>query len=484
MKAIIIGAGVSGLAAGSYLRMNGIDAEIFEMHNISGGVCTSWKREEYLFDHCLHWVMGINKKSSMYPYYKDFGVLDEIEFHQADIVRKIILDDKIFNVYTDANKLEEELINFFPNEKKAIKTLIKKIIFFSGFYPPMDADFAKIRVSDILKMIPFIPSLLKLMRISIKDYLGKTIKNDDLRNLIFKMFPIGTMPAIMTIISKAYYHRKEGGYPIGGSLNFARIIEKKFLNLGGKINFNKKVKKIIIENNKAIGIETSDGEKYFSDIVISASDAKEVLFDMLEGKYLTSIHKKMFGSPSLWPPLICISIGVDMDFSNEAEIVNFKTKNKITINNKSVEWLGFFNFSRDKHFAPSGKSVIEIQIETDYHYWKNLYDNNKVKYENEKKAILDFCVEEIENLYSGFKNKIEATDVATPVTWENYTGNWQGSFEGWLPNIKIFGKGLPKKLPGLKNFYMTGQWTFPGGGIPLCIVNGKKIASMIKKDHK
>ena len=48
MKAIIIGAGVSGLATGSYLKMDGIDAEIFEMHNISGGVCTSWRRGEYL----------------------------------------------------------------------------------------------------------------------------------------------------------------------------------------------------------------------------------------------------------------------------------------------------------------------------------------------------------------------------------------------------------------------------------------------------
>jgi len=48
----------------------------------------------------------------------------------------------------------------------------------------------------------------------------------------------------------------------------------------------------------------------------------------------------------------------------------------------------------------------------------------------------------------------------------------------------IFGKYLPSTLPGLSDFYMTGQWTFPGGGIPLCIIHGKKIASMIYKKHK
>jgi len=37
MKIVIIGAGVAGLSAGCYLRMNGFDTEIFEMHSKSGG---------------------------------------------------------------------------------------------------------------------------------------------------------------------------------------------------------------------------------------------------------------------------------------------------------------------------------------------------------------------------------------------------------------------------------------------------------------
>ena len=42
---VIIGAGVAGLAAGCYARMNGHDASIFEMHDKPGGVCTSWQRK-------------------------------------------------------------------------------------------------------------------------------------------------------------------------------------------------------------------------------------------------------------------------------------------------------------------------------------------------------------------------------------------------------------------------------------------------------
>lgn len=42
-KIVIIGAGIAGLSAGCYARMNGYDAEIYEMHSQSGGMCTAWK---------------------------------------------------------------------------------------------------------------------------------------------------------------------------------------------------------------------------------------------------------------------------------------------------------------------------------------------------------------------------------------------------------------------------------------------------------
>jgi len=48
----IIGAGFAGLSAGIYAQMNGYQSQIFEMHNLPGGLCTSWKRKEYIIDGC------------------------------------------------------------------------------------------------------------------------------------------------------------------------------------------------------------------------------------------------------------------------------------------------------------------------------------------------------------------------------------------------------------------------------------------------
>jgi phytoene dehydrogenase-like protein len=55
---IIIGAGISGLAAGCYAQMNRYRTQIFEMHNLPGGLCTAWKRNGYVFDGCIHYLFG------------------------------------------------------------------------------------------------------------------------------------------------------------------------------------------------------------------------------------------------------------------------------------------------------------------------------------------------------------------------------------------------------------------------------------------
>ena len=72
--------------------------------------------------------------------------------------------------------------------------------------------------------------------------------------------------------------------------------------------------------------------------------------------------------------------------------------------------------------------------------------------------------------------------MATPITWERYTGNWMGAYEGWLPVKKLFGTFLPRRMPGLEGFFITGQWISPGGGIPMCIAQARKLVTEICKE--
>ena len=82
-KVLIIGGGIAGLSAGSYLVRNGYDSEIFEAHTRPGGVCTSWKRGDYIFDYCIHWLVGTSSGTGYDCVWKELGMLEDEQVAQG-----------------------------------------------------------------------------------------------------------------------------------------------------------------------------------------------------------------------------------------------------------------------------------------------------------------------------------------------------------------------------------------------------------------
>jgi phytoene dehydrogenase-like protein len=77
--------------------------------------------------------------------------------------------------------------------------------------------------------------------------------------------------------------------------------------------------------------------------------------------------------------------------------------------------------------------------------------------------------------------------VATPVTYERYTGNWRGAFAGWALTTRkmsmMMGIGMEKTLPGLSGFYMIGQWVEPGGNVELSCSSGRDVIKDICREQ-
>jgi phytoene dehydrogenase-like protein len=74
---IIIGAGIAGLSAGCYAQMNGYRSQIFEMHNLPGGLCTAWPRKGYTFDGCIHYLFGSGPGQPFHRMWEELLILAE-----------------------------------------------------------------------------------------------------------------------------------------------------------------------------------------------------------------------------------------------------------------------------------------------------------------------------------------------------------------------------------------------------------------------
>jgi phytoene dehydrogenase-like protein len=140
-----------------------------------------------------------------------------------------------------------------------------------------------------------------------------------------------------------------------------------------------------------------------------------------------------------------------------------------------------YNF--DPTLAPEGKTLLRVMLMSEYEYWKELRQDLK-RYKAEKKQIADTVIALLDRRYPGLAAQVEMVDVATPMTFERYTGNWKGNHQGWLPTTKTFNMRMSKTLPGLGNFYMAGQWVEPGGGLPMAGVSGRYVTQIICKQDK
>ena len=123
--------------------------------------------------------------------------------------------------------------------------------------------------------------------------------------------------------------------------------------------------------------------------------------------------------------------------------------------------------------------MMTVRMQTNYEYWMNLKKNDVVRYRTEKKRIVRETIATLEQRFPGLTAQIERSDIATPATFVRYTGNWQGSYEGWLPTPNILGRRIPYTLPRLKNFYMAGHWVVAGGGLPSAALAGRYVAQMV-----
>jgi phytoene dehydrogenase-like protein len=474
---VIIGGGVAGLAAGCYARMNGYDVEIHEMHHHPGGLCTAWTREGYTFDLCIDWLTGSAPGSSLYPVWEELGIVQGRKFIDPDYFG-IALDESgdRFTAWTDPDRLEEEMLRYGPEDGKFIHEFVSGIKRLMKVEMPMDSGFAA-----LLKLLPALGTFNKYS-IPVST-LTERITNPRLREFFRNIFDWHDQSAIFLMFMLAYMARKSAGYPLGGSVPVVRAMEQRYLSLGGLIRYGSKVVEVLVENDRAVGVRLEDGTVIRSDLVLSAADGYSTIFQWLPEKYADPRIQELYHDLKPFPPLVFVSMGVDGDYSKEPWTISFPLKKPIKVGEKDVTRLLVRNHARDPAMAPRGKSVFTTPIETDYAFWEKILYHSE-RYREEKDRICKEVPAALDEIYPGILDRVEVTDVATPHTFIRYTGNWKGSYEGWLMTKKTMSLRFPQKLQGLAGFYMAGQWVAPGGGLPGATTSARSAIRLLCKDEK
>jgi phytoene dehydrogenase-like protein len=488
----VIGGGVAGLAAGCYAQMNGYQTHIFEMHTVPGGVCTSWRRDGYVFDGCLEWLMGSRAGSPLNRIWQELGALAGRQIVDHDeFLRVESRDGRALSVYTNADRLEQHLCELAPADAATSRALceairrIAELDWGDGAANGLLAGTAS-PLATALRLEPAVPTLARWLRPTWQE-LAARFTDRFVRDAIRSIFDLPGFPALGGLMTLGWLHARDAGYPIGGSLALAQAIEQRYRELGGEISYDSRVDRVLVEDNRAVGIRLEDGAEHRADDVISAADGQATIFGLLEGSYVNAAIRSAYQTCPILQPLVQVSLGVARDLSAEPHTLAFPIPTPELIAGQVRESLTVRHYGYDPTLAPAGKSVLVVRFVTDYDLWSRLASDHG-QYQGEKERVAQAIVRLLDQRIPGLARDVEALDVATPMTWERITGNWRGAYEGWLPSgatmMMSLRGGMPSKLPGLDRFFMTGQWTRPGGGLPGVAPAARSLVREICKRDK
>jgi phytoene dehydrogenase-like protein len=485
-KVVIIGGGVAGLSAGIYSAMNGFDTEIIEMHTAAGGQCTAWDRQQYRFDYCLHWLVGTTK-GPFHDIWKETNVLnDQTEIIDHEIHSQIF-DHKgnAFTIYSDIDRWQQYLLDIAPEDEKTIRSMcndMRKSALLEPFALPIELRSPMDYLRVIPKMFPLLSIVQKYGRMTCSEYFDKlNFKNETIKTALYSMYGGRNFSALAFIFMLGWFNQKNAGYIKGGSYPLAQRMVEKYQKLGGKIRYKSKVDQIIVINNTAKGVILTDGSILTADYVISAADGYSTIFKMLGGKYVSKKINHAYQNWELFNPIVQVSFGVKKEISTVAPIIIDFTRGMHIGMTKLDFGFSVMNYSFDNTMAPAGKTTIVMRYESPWKLWENLSGE---AYRQEKEAIKKDAVRYLDKIYPGIEEYIEVIDIATPKTDVKFTGVKDGAYEGFMPSRENMMKTLRMQLPKLKNFYMAGQWLFPGGGLPPSAQSGKWVVQMICKSKK
>jgi phytoene desaturase len=487
-KALIVGAGIAGIAAAIRLAVKGYDVEVFEANSYPGGKLSEIKQNGYRFD--------AGPSLLTMPQYIDelFELAaknpsDYFSYQKLDPVCKYFYEDGTqLNAYANTEKLAREISTTTGEPAKA---LIKYAANSNDIYHITNPVFLQKSLHRLKTYLNWttVKSILRLPKIDALRTMHKANQSffeDERMVQFFDRYATYngsnpyTAPATLNIIPhlEQYY----GAYfPDGGMYSITTSLVKLAETLGVKFHYDSRVDEIILDRKKVKGLKVK-GELIVADIVVSNMDVwftyhqllkdHEYLFPkkILQQERSSSALVFYWGIKKQFPNLDLHNIFFSADYKAEFDHI-WKEK---TICSDPTIYLNISSKYKPDD-APEGCenwfTMINVPANTGQNWDALISDARK----NILAKLSKKLGEDISEL-------IACESILDPRNIESKTSSYQGSIYGTSSNSR-FAAFLrhANKSSKIGNLYFCGGSVHPGGGIPLCLLSAKIVSEWIKK---
>lgn len=488
-RILIVGGGVSGLAAGIFAQKYGYSSRILEALPSPGGECAAWERGGYHIDGCLHWLTGTKKGTQLYDLWRELSVIggDDLLFHDA--LNVIELSSGRIEMCRDLSRFRRRLLTDFPDDAKEIRTLCRDIKRLRSFRIPAEAP---VDMLPPLKRLALLPMLLRCSGILAKyDALTNAQYAERFSypalNALFSRWAIPTQSVSSFLFAMANFTCGNGAAIKGGSSELVSRLVSRYRELSGELSLKTPVERIVVENGRAAGV-LAGGEFLPADYVIASCDPHMTLQKLLADEYPFPELSRMDARPKDDPLNSNLMVAYAVSCIPDLPASYYFEGEPVRVGTRDISIFGIKNFSHEPSFAPPGHTVFTCgfyQSGEDYDWWRELMTSDPSAYRAQKERIAGELAARIEARFPELRGRLETLDILTPLTYERFCGAYRGAWMGWRRTPSSSKKPQTSgQHPGIANLYITGQWLMPPGGLPCAAVTGKFTVLRINAQEK
>jgi phytoene dehydrogenase-like protein len=520
---IVIGGGHNGLTNAAYLARAGKKVLVLERRHVLGGAAVT---EEvfpgFKFSVCSYVVSllrpEIIRDLDLPRHGLEILPLDGTftPMPNGDYLWRVNDHGKSRREIARHSKVDAEAYEEFGKAMQAMCRFVKPIL---SMVPP---DPSTLNPRELMKML-FIGkrfqgmssedkyNQVQLMTMSAIDFLDQWFETDVLKATMSASGIIGTFlgvrsPGTAYVLLHHYMGEIDGafrswGFSRGGTGAISNAIADAARELGAEIRTESPIAKIIVKNNRAQGVALENGDEIYGDVISSSVDPRLTFIKFIEenqlpAEFLEDVRRYKFRGSSgkvnialdALPDFKClpgpgahlrgaISISPSVEYMerayDDAKYGNFSRRPYIDIVIPSLT---------DPSVAPPGKHVMSCFVQ--YAPYKLRPGLN---WDDQREAFGRNVIDTIAEYAPNLKNIIINKQVLTPLDLEREFGLSEGNiFQGELSLEQLF---FLRPVPGyaqfrtpIKNLYMCGSATHPGGGI--MGAPGRLAALEILKDIK
>ncbi len=485
-NAIVIGAGIGGIATALRLKKIGYEVTVLEANSYPGGKLHTKDVNGYRFD--------LGPSLFTMPHLVDelfqlFEVEPQSFFQYSK--KKVICnyfweDGTTFSANGNSDVFIKEAAKTFGESETHLKDYItgnaKKYDLTAALF--LEKSLHKVNTylsSDTIKAILQIGKLdvgATLNTINEKTFQSRKLVQLFNRFATYNGSSPYQTPGIMSMIPHLEMHYGTF-FPKGGMVQISKSLYELAVRQGVIFKFNERVQHIKVEDKKAVGA-VSDKRDYMADITVSNMDIFPTYKNLLQDQpHPTKVLEQERSSSALIFYWGISREFPELDLHNILFSENYKEEFSAIFNDRTIynDPTIYINItSKEEHGdAPAGHENWFVMI--------NVPGNYGQDWEQLKTVAREWIISKINSVLGvDLEGLITTEHILDPIGIERDTSSYRGALYGAASNSK-FAAFLrhPNFSNSIKNLYFCGGSVHPGGGIPLCLLSAKIVGDLVPK---